>query len=200
MSLDDELMPAAPAPATAAGAPAVVSAPFSGEIDVTAYEKVPEMGEALPAGTYHFRLDSYREGWGDPPKPGDALFAYGAQPYFMVKWTAQQEPITGRAFIDFCPWVSDQVAQAAGAGDQAAQAVVTDRIWKLKTIATAAGYKPPAGGRFNAKTFLSSNPEVKISLGVQERKSKNTDGTYSPTGQQGNRANAYLPLFGGPAR
>jgi hypothetical protein len=193
MPLDDE-MPAAPGPQAAAAVPA---SEFSGDISTESYEKVPEMGEPLPIGTYHFRSEAFTTGWSAAPKPGDKDFAYGSQPYFMIRWMAQQEPHTGRVFMDFAPWVSDSVARAANAGDTEAQKVVNDRIWKLKAIAEAAGYKPPEGGSFNAKIFLQSNPEVKISLGQQERKQKDPKtGQYVGTGQRGNKANAYLPLFG----
>jgi hypothetical protein len=198
MPLDDE-MPAAPASGGAASA-AAAEAPvrnFSGDVDFESYDKTPEMGEPIPQGTYEFRADSYREGWGDAPKPGDKDFAYGAQPYFMLKWVAQTEPVIGRAFTDFLPWISNEVAVAAAGGDAGAQAIIQDRIWKLKTIASQAGFKPAAGSKFNAKDFLASNPVIKISLGVDKKKKKNaTTGKYEATEELTNKVNAYLPLFG----
>lgn len=194
MPLDDE-MPAAPAGA-AAPAPAAEAKTFSGNVDFESYDKTPEMGEAIPVGTYHFRLDSYREGWNNPPKPEDKEFQFGAQPYFMIKWVAQQEPVVGRAFTEFVPWVSDSVVEAAVGGNSDARAIITDRIWKAKSIASAAGFKPAPGQGFNAKTFFATNPEIKISLGLEKKKTKDATGKYVATDQDQNKVNAYLPLFG----
>lgn len=205
MAMDDE-MPAAPAGGAAAAVGTGAEKSFSGEVDAESYEKTPEMGEPLPAATYHFRLDSYREGWNDPPKPEDKEYAYGAQPYFMLKWIAQQEPVVGRVFSEFVPWVNDEVVKAATSGDSNARAVITDRIWKAKSIASAAGFKPAPGQGFNAKTFFSTNPEIKISLSVDAKKKKDNDptsktfGSYVTTDQKGNKAVAYLPLFGEPRK
>lgn len=199
--MDDE-MPQAPAGGAAAAAPVKE---FTGEIEYDVYSKVAEMGDALPQGTYMFRLDSAKPGWSDEPKPGDKEYGYGAQPYFNVKWVAQEEPITGRAFFEYVPWVSDEVAAKANSGDAGAQAIVNDRIWKLKTIASASGYKPPAGSKFNPKKFLESQPQVKISLTTTEKKQR--DGVdekgaaiWKGTGQQKNKASAYHPPFGQTAR
>lgn len=199
MPLDDE-MPAAPAGGGAAAALAEAQRTFTGNVDFESYEKTPEMGEAIPVGTYHFRLDSYREGWNNEPKPGEKEFAFGAQPYFMVKWVAQQEPIVGRAFTEFVPWVSDSVVEAAVAGNSDARGIITDRIWKAKSIASAAGFKPAPGSGFNAKTFFATNPEIKISLGLEKRKTKDATGKYVATDQDQNKVNAYLPLFGEPRK
>lgn len=200
MSVDDDEMPTAPASSASGGGSAPFQKDFSGEIDADEYNKVPEMGEALPTGTYLFRLDSVKDGWSDEPKPGDKEFGYGRQPYFNVKWVAEEEPITGRAFFEFIPWISDEVAKAAASGDHTAQGIVSDRIWKLKTIASASGYKAAPGSKFNAKTFIATQPKVKIQLGQTEKKEKNTAGEWVGTGAQKNKANAYLSPFGQAAR
>lgn len=204
MPLDDE-MPQAPQ-GTAQAAGAVPVKDFGGEIETSVYEKVPEMGEPIPVGTYHFRLDRYSTGWNPSPKVEDDPYGFGAQPYFMIFFVCQQEPETGRVFVDFCPWVSDEVARMAAGPEtdprtSTAQKLVNDRVWKGKAIAEAANYRPPEGGRFNVKTFFATNPELKIQLGQAEKKEKqkNPDGTtkYVGTGKQQNKALAYLPLFGG---
>ena len=195
--LDDEMPQAPLAVAASVGSPEVA---FSGDLSTDSYSKVPEMGEPLPVGTYHFRLDHYTVGWSDTPTADKDPFAFGAQPYMMLFWACQQEPCVGRSFVDFAPWVNDKTAAAANqtanpATASEAQKIVNDRIWKLKAIATAAGYKPPQGGGFNAKSFLATNPEIKIALRQKERKEKVGD-KYVGTGKQGNVANEYLPMFG----
>lgn len=200
MPLDDD-MPTAPA----GGAPAAVAntASFSGEIEGDSLEKVPEMGEPLPRGIYHMRLERYTDGWAAAPKEGDDPFGLGTQPYLMLFWHCQQEPEVGRSVVDFCPWVNDATARAANdpsnpLKQRAAQTIVNDRCWKAKAIAEAAGWKGGPGVRFNVKNFLATNPEVRLDLGVQPKKVKSEiTGKYEndPNGGQQNRINRYLPLF-----
>jgi hypothetical protein len=54
-----------------------------------------------------------------------------------------------------------------------------------------ASYKPV--GKSDFKAFLGTNPELKIQLGVRERKSK-VSGTLVGTGEMNNTPVKYLPL------
>lgn len=188
MPLEDEM------PEVPQTAPGTVQAE-AGDIDAGIYDDVPKMGEPLPKGTYHFRLDSYTQGTGEAEK--DDPFGFGAQPYFQIIWSCQQEPFVGRSFMDFAPWITPAVARAAVGPNSdpkvaAARSLINKRLWKSKAIVEAAGLKPT--GSFSFKNFLDTNPEVKIQLAVKERKEKASDGTYKGTGIQGNSAAAYLPL------
>lgn len=182
MAFDDEI-PSAPGTGGAALAVAI-----DDEIDASAFEGVGKLGEAMPKGTYHFRLDSF----------SDQISGEG-EPYFSLTWKCQEEPYTGRTIpFDNVPWVKQADIAAAAAGDTAAKAKITSRLVRANSLMEAAGFKPT--GKFGFKAFLSNNPEVKLTLSLEERKSKSgkTDGKGKPvyvgTGEMGNKVVRYLSL------
>lgn len=186
-------MPAAPA-----GTPGE-AVPVDSSGDATMFDGVPTMGEAIPIGTYHFRLEKYSSGLSKVEEsPGVAkLFSDGTkipdQPWYQLQWSCQQEPHTGRVFTDFCPWV-DKVGRAkAATGDVGGQLLLKDRLWKAKSILEAAGYKP--SGSFDIeKDFFGQHPEVKVQLGLQTGKTKDATGKYVEDGSMRNKAVKYLSL------
>ena len=162
-----------------------------GAMDAADLTDVREMGEVIPAGTYHFRLDKYNTGWSEPrdsTKNGyiSGEETLGKQPWFQLFWKAQVEPHVGRVFTDFCPFVNQETFKAARQGNPVARQILQDRLWKLKSIMSASGMKP--SGSFDAIAFLDSHPEVKIVTGIGENKQ---------TKEQQNRAVKYLPLMRG---
>lgn len=183
---DDEL----PSPPQGGEAPQIE---VDGGFDAADMTAVPKLGEPLPVGTYHFRCESFdqAENDADPTKPDEARL--GKQPYFQVRWTCQQEPYTGRVFIDFVSWVNQATFAAARSGDKAAQKIIASRLPAAKEIMEKAAFKPV--GRSDFKAFLATNPELKIQLGVRERKSRNkANGQLISTGEMVNSRVKYLPL------
>lgn len=186
--VDDEL------PAPPSGPQAAQSAePISGAIDGALLGDVPKLGEALPIGTYHFRLDRYSESWAEPDKsasPEELLF--GKQPQFLLFWSCQEEPHTGQPFVDFVEWVSPDVLKMAAERNQSALKLLRTRLARAKAILQAAEY--PIVGQLDYKTFLSSHPEIKIQLGLREGKQKTSSGELVPTGEMRNRPIRYISL------
>lgn len=170
---------------------------IDGTADAGMFEGVPEMGETIPMGTYHFRLEKVLEFTNklkeeDPKVFGDGT-AITDQPSFMLMWNCQQEPHTGRTFGDFAPWVSKEVREQAKKGDLVAQAMLKDRLWKMKSVMKAAGFTPT--GTFDLKKdFFATHPEMKIQIGLQSSKSKNAAGKYVEDGGQQNKVIKFLPL------
>lgn len=189
-------MPAAP------GVGGTTEVEVSGEGVAGMFDDVPEMGEAIPMGTYHFRLERYSSG-ASAVKVDNKLessprkrFADGTeipdQPWFQLFWSCQQEPHTGRVFTDFMPWVSLEVVSKAAAGDTEAIAIRKDRLWKAKAVCKAAGFG--VAGNFNIKTdFLDVHPELKIQVGLEAGKTK-VNGKYVADGSQRNKPIKYLSL------
>src|SRR5690349_19653691 len=62
-----------------------------GTASMDSFEGVQEMGQVIPQGTYHFRLQSVSEGWGKADRNNPGL-SYGDgsavedQPYFNLNW------------------------------------------------------------------------------------------------------------------
>lgn len=179
MPFDDELPNA---PGTEAGAAVVID----DEIDSSAFEGVGKLGDVLPKATYHCRLDSFKE---QSNENG---------PNFSLQWKVQEEPNTGRVVFDTIPWVSVDTIKAAAAGDPAAKSTMAQRLVRANSLMQAAGFKP--SGKFGFKSFLSTNPEVKLTLSIGEKKtdSGKTDGkgkkVYVGTGEQVNNVVKYLSL------
>lgn len=191
-TLNDEFDDMPPAPG---GVPAVIDAGG----DASMFDGVPSMGDPIPIGTYHFRLEKTTTGKSKvEEKPGvGKTYSNGTpikdQPWFQLFWTCQQEPHTGRSFSDFCPWVDKEARELAKSGDPGAQILLKDRLWKAKAVLEAAGYKP--SGQFDIeKDFFSTNPEVKIQLGLQPGKMKDAAGKYVEDGSMRNKAIKYLSL------
>lgn len=183
---DDEVV-ALPSPAAGAEAAAV-----DGGFDASLLEGVGLVGEVIPVGTYAFRLDRFYENFNEPND--EKYKELGAQPGFGLLWICQQEPHTGKTFMDNCPFVNSKTREAAKAGEQVALELVRNRLPRAKSIMQAAGYKP--SGKFDFKDFLSSHPEIKIQLKIQEKKMKDpgNPGKYKGTGSMTNAAEKYLPL------
>lgn len=181
--MDDEV-PAAPAESEAVE----VDGTFGADL----LSDVPGLMEPFPIGTFHFRLDHYAS---TQPEPNpEQIQKYGAmakQPQFQLNWVCQQEPHTGRTFVDFVPWVTPEVVKAARAGDPIARELIRKRLPRAKVIMEAAAYKPT--GEFDFKEFLGSNPELKIQLGIQEAKTK-VGGVLKATGLMRNTAVQYVSL------
>jgi hypothetical protein len=191
-----------------AGAPAATGTSpqpeIDGSIESDAFEGVATMGESLPMGTYHVRLDKYTEGWNNedervdnqdknsPPLKFSDGEVVGKLPYFTLEWIVQQEPHTGRRYSEFAPWVTPTILQKAKAGDHVARQLLKDRLWKMKSIMAAANYNPH--GPYNIKTdFFARHPEVKVQLGLKAGKSK-INGQWVEDGSQQNKTIRYLPL------
>jgi len=157
------------------------------ELEASDLQTVHKMGEPIPQGTRHFRLRQFQ-----------AAKADDGQPYFMLQWSCQEEPYTGRVVFDNVPWVKkEDVYDANHPGPRQVEArnILDDRLAKANAIMQAAGYKP--SGRFNFVEFLGTSPELKIQYNVSERKAKQPDGTYKGTGEMGNRVQRYFSLHRG---
>lgn len=198
--IDPQDMPQPPS-AMPAGENAAADASFDSSASMDDFKDVPKMGEAMPMGTYHFRLEKVTKGAGEnhDPKKGEQPMKYGdgtdvgPLPYYMVEWICQQEPYVGRRFGDFAPWVPAGCFGKAKSGDQVARTLLKDRLWKIKAIMESCNFAPPAG--FNVETdFFAQHPECKIQLGTQPGKAKNAEGKYVEDGSQKNKSIRYIPL------
>lgn len=192
-AIDDEM------PEVPLGQEEKIVAPIDGTFDGSLLDAVPGMGEAIPVGTYHFRLEKYSEGWNEPQKdPGTGLAKnpdeakFGAQPYFNLQWSCQQEPHTGRSVMEFAGWCTPEVFKAASAGDKAARKIVNGRLYVIKDVLAAAGLK--AMGNLDIKAFLADHPEVKLQVGLQEGKTKNNKGEYVKDGSMRNKVLKHVSL------
>lgn len=163
-----------------------------GACDSSLLEGVGLVGEVIPVGTYAFRLDRFFE---NSNPPSDERYKdLGDQPGFGLLWVCQQEPHTGKTFMDNCPWVNQVTREAAVGGNAVALELVRNRLPRAKSIMKAAGFVP--SGRFDIKNFFSAHPEIKIQLKIQEKKMKDPAnvGKYINTGSMTNAAEKYLPL------
>lgn len=185
MAFEDEL-PEAPHTEAPAGGPVLYD-----EVSSEVLGGVPKMGDPIPKGTYHFRLDSYSTG-------GTAQ-----EPYYMLQWKCQEEPNTGRIAFDIVTWASEDDIRAANDSRHPrcneARAILNNRLMRAKSLMDACSW---SGG---FKALLDAHPEIKITIDLQERKTKalNPDGSakmengkkvYLPTGEMGNRIVKYLSL------
>lgn len=190
--LDDE-MPSAPVGEENKG-PAV-----DGAIDASLFDGVGKMGEVIPVGTYHFRLQQVHEGWSEPQKGDNGEYKdpdvarFGKQPWFNLDWRCQQEPHTGRRVTEMVFWCSAEVFAAASAGDPTARKMVRSRLTAINDLLAAANMKPT--GIFNIKDFFATNPEVKLQLKLTEKKTKDDKGKYTiKTGEQDNGVVKHISL------
>ena len=192
--LQDEL----PSPPPGEEGAALVSAPIDDSLDASLLTDVPKMGEAIPVGTYAFRLDSFKEGWTTKNyKTGEDLTEGESQPYFALQWKCQQEPYVGRVVFENVPWVRrDTVQDAANAQSPnraEARKLINNRLPRAKEIMEASGFQPT--GTFGFKDFLGSNPELKLQLKLKERQQKGPDGKWKGTGEWGNEVQKHLSLY-----
>lgn len=168
------------------------------EIDAAAFTDVPKMGEAIPVGTYHFRLEKFEERWKDKDDKGNEIPEAERNPYFALQWKCQQEPYTGRVVFDNVPWVRQKDVQDAASQDSPRRAearkLLNNRLPKAKEIMEAAGFLDAGRGKFNFKAFLGTNPEMKLQLKVKERQSKGPDGKYRGNGEWGNEISRHISL------
>lgn len=143
---------------------------FIAEMTADLLDDVPGMNEPIPQGTYIYRLKSFVK---ETDKDN--------QPRYMVQWSCQQEPNTGRILRDYIQWVDEAtMAQAADRGHirhKEAKEIIRKRLPRAKELMKVAGFKPV--GKFNFDEFLSSSPEVKIPTTITERKEKDTRETVN---------------------
>jgi hypothetical protein len=151
---DDEL-PSAPA-----GGAAAVEV-LMAEVPESTYADVPKMGDVIPSGTWHFRLDRY------------TLQAYEDGPVYSLQWRCQEEPHTGRVMFSNCAWPTAEDVRTANDPDAPkgakveAQKRVNDRLVVAKALQEAAGLKP---GTKSFKEFLDSHPEIRIQTTITAKK------------------------------
>lgn len=175
--IEDEL-PSPPSGAAAEG--------FDDSFDASLLADVPKMGDALPVGTYDFRLEKFEESWKtkEYDKQGNErdLPQSDWQPYYKLQWKCQQEPHTGRMVFENCPWVRPQdVSDANTESPRKAEArkLINSRMPRAKEIMEAAGFTPT--GSFGFKQFLATNPEMKLQLKLKASKIKK-DGKLENSG------------------
>jgi hypothetical protein len=171
------------------------AAPIDDSLDASLLTDVPKMGEAMPVGTYAFRLDSFKEQWTEKDyKTGEPLLE--KQPYFALQWKCQQEPHVGRVVFENVPWITSTDAKAANDPQNPRRAearqTINKRLPRAKEIMEAAGFQP--SGQFGFKQFLGSNPELKLTLKVKERQQKGPDGKFHGTGEWSNEVVKHLSL------
>lgn len=162
--------------------------------DADMFEGVGKLGETIPNGTYHFRLNQIvakgatvpSEQGTKPPVPlryssGEEM---DAQPWFMAEFVCQQEPHTGKRFAEFIGWASATLRKKAKEGDAMAKQQLKNRLVRIKAIMEAAGFKP-AGSYDLERDFFATNPEVRIQVG---------QGKNKQSGEDQNRALKYFSL------
>lgn len=196
--MDDELMYdelPSPPPGEAS-----VKAAIDDAFDASLLADVPKMGEAIPAGTYDFRLDSFTEGWSTKEWHKDGTYTDlpkgEEQPYYRLTWRCQQEPYTGRVVWENCPWVKSQDVKDANSDSPRkaeARRIINNRMPRAKEIMTAAGFTPT--GKFGFKDFLKTNPEMKLQLRLKARKAKDANGVYQPTNDWDNEVQKHISKF-----
>lgn len=185
-AMDDELEHSIPtAPPVGAGATQEVS---MADVSAEDFNEVSELGEPIPVGTYHFRLDSYTTAKTEVRTNEQTGMTEGGEPYYSLLWKCQEEPFVGRVVPDNVPWVKLEDLEAARRGDPTAKAKLVRRLPRAKTIMKTLGWT----GTF--LDFLATNPELRLTLGLQEAKEKGPGGKLIPTGNFRNKISRYLPL------
>jgi hypothetical protein len=177
--------------------PPLASQPIDDTLDPTLLTDVPKMGEAIPVGTYAFRLDSFTENWTTKDyKTNQELAPEEQQPYYALQWKCQQEPHVGRVVFENVPWVRREDTKAASNPSDPRRAdarkILNNRLPRAKEIMEAAGFTPSAGMSF--KQFLQTNPEIKLQLKLKERQSKGQDGKWHGTGDWQNEVQKHISL------
>lgn len=179
----DEPLPSAP------GTDSVQTVETEG--DASMFEGVGKLGETIPNGTFHFRLESVVARGAKPPtdRGSTTVSKYDdgsdvdPQPWFMVRFVCQQEPHTGKGFTEFVGWASGTLRKKAAAGDTYAKQQLKNRLIRIKAMMEASGYKPT--GAFNLEEFFAMNPEVRIQIG---------QGKNKQSGEDQNTALKYFPI------
>jgi hypothetical protein len=167
------------------------------QVDASIFDGVPKMGDAMPIGTYAFRLDKFTEEWTVKDyKTGRELAPEEQQPYFALQWKCQQEPHVGRIIFENVPWVKSADAKAAmdpqNPRRAEAKTLINNRLPRAKEIMEAASFQPT--GNFGFKQFLGSNPELKLQLKIKEAMQKGPDGKLRGTGEWRNEVQKHLSL------
>lgn len=155
---------------------------------------VPDKGQVIPLGTYHFRLDRHFEQNQPPRDDADqGVKDLGDQPGFGLLWICQEEPHTGESFMDNMSWVNSLTVKLAREGSAAARKTMK-RLSSGKSLMAACAFKPSGG--YNIVTdFLANTPECRIRVGKKKKKTKDDDsGKYVETGEWVNFAIQYHPL------
>lgn len=166
------------------------------ELDASLLADVPKMGDALPAGTYAFRLEKFYEQWSEKDMDtGRVLADSEKQPSFGLQWRCQQEPFVGRVVLENVPWVRSEDAKAANDPQNPrrgeAKAIINKALPRAKQIMTEAGFEPK--GNFGFKQFLASTPEMKLQLNVKEKKQQ-VSGKWVGTGEFKNGVVKHLSM------
>lgn len=185
MAFEDEI-PAAPQQVS--GPEAGQQATFEDTIDPSMFEGVGKMGDAIPVGTYEFRLLQFGKALS---KPDPAKNNPGGEPYYELTWSCTTEPYVGRQVRENCPWVKSEDTAAAKAGDSAAKNKIKNRLMRANTIMDACSFKPDGSRNFEA--FLSDHPELKLTLGLEEMKTKES-GYKQGSGDFRNVVKKYVSL------
>lgn len=180
MPLEDEMPAAPPMAGEEGGETQATSVDLYDQVDASLFETVHKMGDALPAGTFPFRLRSYSQ-----LNPKNATTGV-EEPYFRLLWSCQKEPNVGRIFADNVPWVDKATIDAAKDPQNpmraAARALINERLARAKAIMEAAQFKPT--GQFGFKEFLNNNPEMFIEISNYQGR----DGNHY------NKAKKYISL------
>lgn len=177
--LDDDVLPQAPA-STGQAAPVETA-----DVDASVYDSVAKMGDVIPAGTFHFRLDSWQKA------------NYEDGPVYSITWRCQEEPHTGRVVFSNCPWPKREDIDAAKNPTHpdrvGAQQRVSQRLVTAKELQTKAGVKP---GTMPFEEFLNTHPEMKLQISVTAKKERQPDGSFknAESGEMKNKIQKYLEL------
>jgi len=166
-------------------------------MDASLLTDVPKLGDALPQGTYHCRLDKFTEAWTKEDfETGRELAEHEKQPQFLIQWRCQQEPHVGRVILENVPWVRPEDAKAANDPQNPrrgeAKSIINRALPRAKQIMEAAGFNPTA--QFGFRQFLGSNPEMLIQVNVKEKKQKNSEGKWVGSGEFKNGVVKHLSL------
>jgi hypothetical protein len=188
--IEDDEMPLAPPTEGSTDTPPEGGLEFSSKMNFDLIKDAQSLGEPLPVGTYHFKLDKY-EKRGKPNDDGQ-----GPDPYYALSWKCQDPRFSGRMYWENVTWVRDVDFQAAMAGDAAARSKCLKRLVNMKDLQAACGFKG-VGDYDVEKDFLDTMPEVKIQLKLVEKKDKDprTGAWTVSTGQMKNDRVKYYPVM-----
>lgn len=179
--LTDEL----PAP------PEDVTQELSGTFDESLLDDVPDLNEPIPKGTWHFRLDQYFVNYNEATDRNGEVLWPEKQPDLGLLWKCQEEPHTGRSFIDNVRWVTPDVFEKASQGDPAARELIRVRLPGAKALLKGCDFK--LAGKDFFKDFLDQHPETRITISVKEKKRREGD-QFVGTGEMKNGIVKYVPL------
>jgi len=171
--------------------PEDITQELSGIFDESLLDDVPDVNEAIPKGTFHFRVDQYFINWNEPTdRQGNQLWPE-KQPDLGILWKCQEEPHTGRSFIKNVPWVTPDVFEKASQGDPAARELIRVRLPQAKAMLKGCEFR--LGGKDFFKDFLDEHPEARLTISVKEKK-RREGSEFVGTGEMKNDIVKYIPL------